>query len=528
MLLRWRRASPFFEGLHLCGLFSIKHMLSQSEIKWIKSRSAGILLHITSLPGPAYTGDIGPCAKSFADFLRRTKQKVWQMLPLNPTGADQGFSPYSSSSAMAANPLLISPDWLVDKKLLDKRDIKKGGGSSHADFKQASEYKNALLQKAWEKVTRIDEDEKFRSFNASESYWLDDYAIYTALKKAFNQSPWFVWPAEFRDRNKQSLDQFVIDHKNEIQKTKWVQMIFHQQWQELRTYCNELAIQLMGDMPMYVAHDSADVWSNRNIFTLTADGALSEVSGVPPDIFNDDGQLWGTPLFKWDVLKESGYTWWVDRFKRNMELFDMLRIDHFRGFSDYWAVPADKKTAKDGQWKQGPRTDLFYSVKQALGDIALIAEDLGDIDEPVYALRDGLHLPGMNVLQFAFTNDAVDNNYLPHHHTKNSVVYPGTHDNNTNIGWFSKLARTAKKHLFDYTSRKITSKNVSDELCRLAYQSVGILAVLSMQDVLCLDESSRMNMPATSVGNWTWRLERYMLTKDIEKKLDNWVTLYGR
>lgn len=504
-------------------------MSDQSEITWIKNRSAGILLHITSLPGAAYTGDVGPAARQFADFLQRTRQKVWQMLPLNPTGADQAFSPYSSSSAMAANPLLISPEWLAEKKFINSRDIKKSGSTSaHADFIKATEYKRALLTKAWESVGDVTGQKDFQIFCASEAYWLDDYAIYVALKKAFDQSAWFDWPAEFRDRDEKALKLFALEHANEINKTKWVQMIFNQQWHQLRTYCNDRDIQLMGDMPMYVAHDSADVWSNREIFTLDKTGALTDVSGVPPDIFNDDGQLWGTPLFKWDVLKSSGYQWWIDRFRRNMELFDMLRIDHFRGFSDYWAVPAEAKNAKSGKWKLGPGDELFNAVKQSLGNIALIAEDLGEIDEPVYALRDGQNLPGMNVLQFAFNNDALDNNYLPHRHIKNSVVYTGTHDNNTSIGWFKGLSRLEKKHLFDYTNKKVSVKNVSENLCRLAYQSVSMLAVLPMQDILSLDESSRMNMPATSSGNWTWRLEENMLTSEIEAKLNLWVELYGR
>lgn len=503
-------------------------MSNKSEINWITGRSAGVLLHITSLPGPAFTGDIGPAAKTFADFLQRTRQRVWQMLPLNPTGADQGFSPYSSSSAMAGNPLLISPEWLAEKRLLNSRDLKKAGGNSaHADFMKAAEYKNKLLNKAWESAGNVTDQKDFKAFCATEAYWLDDYALYSALKHAFKQSAWFDWPEAFRNRNQRALQEFAVEHANEINKTKWVQMIFHQQWHELRSYCNERNIELMGDMPMYVAHDSADVWGNREIFTLDENGSVTEVSGVPPDIFNDDGQLWGTPLFKWEVIKESGYKWWINRFRRNMELFDMLRLDHFRGFSDYWAVPANEKTAKAGQWKRGPRHDLFIAVEQSLGNIALIAEDLGEIDEPVYALRDGQNLPGMNVLQFGF-NDAVDNNYLPHHHTKNSVVYTGTHDNNTTIGWFKCLPPVAKKHLMDYTNKKLNAKNVSEELCRLAYQSVSQLAVLPIQDILSLDESSRMNMPATSSGNWTWRLEQGSLTKAVENKLNRWVELYGR
>lgn len=489
-------------------------------------------MHISSLPGHPYTGNIGTPAKKFADFLKQGKQSVWQVLPVHPTTAGQGYSPYSSSSVMAANPLFISPEWLVSKNLLAERDLLNNDGVElNADFDKASIYVDRLLNKAWLKWKSLNDsksDIDFRNFCSAEAYWLTDFSLYTALKSFFNQSPWYEWPSPFRDRNADALRKFEEENEDTVSKIRWTQMIFHQQWQELRSYCNERGIQLMGDIPIYVAHDSADVWSNREIFTLKSDGALKEVSGVPPDLFNDNGQLWGTPLFEWNVLKKVGYKWWIDRFKRNIELFDLLRLDHFRGFSDYWAVAATEKNAKKGRWKRGPGSALFSVVTNALGKLPLIAEDLGDINADVYALRDKLNLPGMNVLQFAFIGDLRDNQYLPHHHVTNSLVYTGTHDNDTSKGWFGTLLPEEKVKLSEYTGRKIDDGNVSEELCRLAYMSVSRLAVLPLQDILSLDESCRMNMPATASGNWTWRVDSGMLNSALEKKLSHWVELYAR
>ncbi|HUQ64531.1 MAG TPA: 4-alpha-glucanotransferase [Flavitalea sp.] len=495
-------------------------------------RSAGILMHITSLSGPSYTGDIGPCAKLFANFLAACQQSVWQMLPIQPVTAEQGYSPYSTCSAMATNPLLISPELLLQKKLIDPEDTIKGKiTDTPADFRQAEIYKQKLLNKAWLKWKETKSQQNkvaFETFCSNEHEWLQDYALYMVLKLKYKNKPWYEWPAEFRDRDRDALKSFESENADELFKVKWIQMTFKEQWSEFRLHCRNLNIRLLGDIPIYVAHDSADVWSNRNIFTLRADGSLDEVAGVPPDLFNNEGQLWGMPLYRWDVLKTSGYDWWIKRFKKNFEWFDMLRLDHFRGFSSYWTVPADAKTAKSGQWKPGPGRDFFEAVKCKLGTPAFVAEDLGEIDDAVYQLRDDLELPGMNVLQFAFGDDLPDSNYLPHNHTVNSVLYTGTHDNNTTSGWFRHLSRKEKDNISTYMGVTINAKNVSDQLCRLAYMSVSMLTILPMQDVLGLSESSRMNMPATLKGNWTWRLNNKLLTSSIENKLKSWIHYFGR
>lgn len=498
----------------------------------LHGRSAGILLHLTSLPGPVFTGDIGPSAKSFADFLWRCNQTVWQMLPIQPTTSEQGYSPYSSSSAIAANPLLISPDILAQQNLIEPSDvIKDNNDDAHADFNAARRYKEQLIDKAWSKWNEVQREESknaFLNFCTNESEWLHDYALYMVLKAKHDHRPWYEWPAKYRDRNTEALKQFENENSSETAKVKWIQMIYREQWNELRSYCNDRGIRLLGDIPMYVAHDSSDVWSNRLIFTLNPDGFMSEVAGVPPDLFNDQGQLWGMPLFRWDVLKSTGYEWWIKRLEKNFEYFDMLRLDHFRGFSSYWSVPADAKTAKEGKWKPGPGSGLFDGIAQSMGNLPLVAEDLGEIDEPVYQLRDQLNLPGMNVLQFAFGDDIPDSNYLPHYHKVNSVVYTGTHDNNTIVGWYKTLSRSERQNISAYTGVKINEENISEQMCRLAYMSVSKLTILPMQDILSLDESARMNMPATVEGNWKWRLDSNWMTASIEEKLNHWTFYFAR
>lgn len=498
---------------------------------WISKRRAGILAHITSLPGPAFTGDIGPGAKAFADFLAAAKQSVWQLLPVNPTTAEQFYSPYSASSAMAANPLLISIEWLVEKNLLNRNDIVSTPSNEVADFKKAESYKESVLHKAWLKWNKdltSKTDHAFEHFCAKEDYWLNDYAHYAMLKEKFNHAPWYQWPETIRAFKLAKTHPFSDSEIGEIRRIKWIQWIFDQQWQELKQYCNERGIDLMGDMPMYVAHDSADVWSNTDIFTLNIDGSMSEVSGVPPDLFNDDGQLWGTPLYRWDVIQSSRFDWWIRRFRRNFALFDIMRLDHFRGFSAYWAVPANAITAKSGTWKQGPANYLFTAVEEKLGVLNIVAEDLGEIDQPVYDLRDALALPGMNVLQFAFNDKREDSIYLPHHHRPNSIVYTGTHDNNTTKGWYKSLSRKERSHVAAYVGKRVSPANISNELCRVAYQSVSNLVVLPLQDVLSLDKSCRMNVPAATDNNWTWRLSPDALTPDVAQKLADLVRLYAR
>ena len=497
-----------------------------------RERSAGILMHITSLPGPAYIGDIGPAARSFAEFLHRSNQTWWQLLPVQPVGADQGFSPYSSSSAVAGNSLLISPALLVEDGLLETTDIiKDNKNAGKADYKAATEYKEKLLDKAynnWINKSSAESIAAFQQFAEKQSYWLADYALYTVLKKIHNNAPWYEWPDKYKNRNIESLREFEHTHAEEISKVKWIQMIFDRQWQQLNQYCESLQIKLIGDMPFYVAHDSADVWCNPDIFALDEDSQPTAVSGVPPDLFNEEGQLWGMPVFKWDVLKEKNYDWWIKRLKRNLEYFDIVRLDHFRAFSSYWWVPAGSPSAKSGEWRKGPGKDFFEAVKLTFGELPFIAEDLGEIDEDVYILRDELELPGMNVLQFAFGDDMPQSPYVPHKHIVNSLTYTGTHDNNTTRGWFKELTLEERKNISEYLGVKMTEKNISEHLCRTAYMSAAKLTIIPMQDILNLGGEARMNMPASAEGNWQWRMEKDLLTRQVEKKLNRWCFYFGR
>lgn len=454
------------------------------------------------------------------------------MLPIQAVHVGQGYSPYSCLSAMAGNPLLISPELLVAENLINGEDVKaETGHPDKVDFENATIFKEQILAKAWKNWNMgctLKELNDFESFCAKENHWLEDYALFRVIKTQQKNAPWFEWPAKLRRRDPETLRSFAEAHTEEVAKVKWEQMVFSRQWIELKSYCASLKIKLLGDVPIYVAHDSADTWSHPEIFTVDENGFLSEVAGVPPDLFNDEGQLWGMPLFNWGELKRQNYEWWVARIKKNLEYFDQLRLDHFRGFSSYWSVPSASSTAKEGTWKPGPGPDLFNVLMAELGNFPFVAEDLGEIDEPVYILRDQLQLPGMNVLQFAFGKEFPDTPYLPHHHIPNSVVYTGTHDNNTTTGWFREIKKKELDNFTSYTGLSFTSENICDHLCRMAYCSVSATAILPLQDVLSLDENSRMNMPASLNGNWTWRLQADLLTDKIEQKLRDWCLVYGR
>lgn len=498
------------------------------------NRGAGILMHITSLPSPFGVGDMGPEAYNFAGFLSRSGQKYWQILPLNPTGAEQNFSPYSSVSSMAGNTLLISPDLLVTAGLLKAEDLKpyQQAASDKADFAEAERIKNHLLNIAYHNFktgnfTAL--NRQFEQFIKQEANWLNDYALYLALKQHHNNAPWYRWPSQFSQRKLAALSRFVVQYSEEIEQIKWYQFIFQLQWQALKAHCSVLNIKLFGDLPFYVSHDSVDVWANPNSFCIDADGNMTGIAGVPPDYFNADGQLWGMPVYRWDVMKSKGYDWWINRLRKNLQLFDLLRLDHFRAFSAYWDVPAGEDTARNGQWKPGPGSDFFKAVKAALGDIPFIAEDLGDIDPPVFVLRDEFEFPGMKVLQFAFGDELPDSLYIPHNYQENYLVYTGTHDNNTTVGWFSQdTSKAVRKQVEQYTGQSAKAKNIHDVLGRVAYASTAKIAILPMQDVLGLDETARMNNPASAKNNWTWRITPNYVVDDIEIKLLEWVKLYNR
>ncbi|KAA8478939.1 4-alpha-glucanotransferase/malto-oligosyltrehalose synthase,TIGR02401 [Arcticibacter tournemirensis] len=500
----------------------------------VKERGAGILMHITSLPSPFGSGDFGPEAIKFADFLARSGQKYWQILPLSPTEQGSGNSPYSSYSSMAGNPLLISPELLAEAGLLSPKKLQDYylPLKSKADFKGAEQLKDVLFEKAYRKFQKGDFSKLKRDFAAfckKEALWLDDFSLYIVLKQQHKGQAWYQWPEEYKLRNRMALDRFRNNNSDALNKARWLQFIFATQWNDLKAYCNNLGIALFGDMPFYVSYDSADVWSNREIFCLDNDGNMTGVAGVPPDYFNENGQLWGMPVFRWDILKKQGYNWWLQRIRKNIELFDLLRFDHFRAFSAYWEVPASEDTAKNGIWKPGPGKDFFRTIQKKLGKLPFVAEDLGDIDAPVYELRDTFGFPGMKVLQFAFGDDMPQAIAIPHQYTQNFFAYTGTHDNNTTRGWFEKDAdKTIRENLNDYTGVDVKAKNVHEVMARLAYASVAKTVIIPLQDVLGLDAKARMNSPATTENNWQWRLKPGELTGKEEEQLRKWVKIYNR
>lgn len=496
----------------------------------VKERSAGILLHITSLPSPYGIGDMGVEAKAFADFLYRSKQKYWQLLPLNPTEGGQGHSPYSAISGMAGNTLLISADLLAKEGLIDQKELSKYHltNEGKVDYATVEKSKEELLNKAYWSFLKKDDRTAYEDFCKKESYWLIDFALFILLKQLNEGKPWFQWKDEYKLRDEKALQLLKEDNEDELYRIKWLQYVFNKQWKDLKAYCNERNISLIGDLPIYVSYDSSDVWSNKEIFALDENGNATGIAGVPPDAFSTDGQLWGMPFFKWDVLKERNYDWWISRIKRNKELFDLIRIDHFRAFAAYWEVPAGEATAKNGQWKQGPGKDFFNAVKEAIGELPFIAEDLGDVDDTVFALRDEFDLPGMKVLQFAFGNDLPRSVHIPHNHSKNFIVYTGTHDNNTTRGWYKDADENTRRLLNEYAGKEVSEEEVHWTLARMAYASIAKTVILPLQDVLNLDETARMNIPASAENNWAWRLTQGQVNRSVEDKLKQLVHMFNR
>jgi malto-oligosyltrehalose synthase/4-alpha-glucanotransferase len=499
-----------------------------------KKRSAGILLHITSLPSAFGIGDLGPEAIRFADFLHRTRQRYWQLLPINPTEGGQGHSPYSSTSSRAGNVLLISPEALVRDGLLTHDFIEQYRlpVESKTDYALAERVKTDVFQKAWERFqeghgSNLQTD--LERFKKEEQEWLPDFALYTVLKQHHKGKPWYEWPVPYKEREPEALQTFSKAHAEEIEKQQWLQLLFARQWHALKSYCNARNIRLLGDLPIYVSYDSVDVWGNKELFKLDKEGGRLGLAGVPPDAFSDDGQLWGMPVYNWTVLKERNYDWWVERLRKNSQLFDVIRLDHFRAFADYWEVPAGEETAKNGEWKEGPGADFFTSVKEQLGDLPFVAEDLGEINDAVIQLRDAFRLPGMKILQFAFGGNFQTSDYIPHNYEPNFIAYTGTHDNNTTRGWFRQEADAeVRLHLEQYMAQPVTEANVAHLLCRLAHASIAQTAILPMQDVLELDETARMNTPASGTANWAWRLKPGQITRHAEQQLRLWTRLYNR
>ncbi len=498
----------------------------------MKERGCGILLHITSLPSPYGIGDMGTGAYNFADFLSESRQKYWQILPLNITCSKYGNSPYSSFSAFAGNPLLISPDQMVKHGYLSEGDIKDlpDFSDSNVAYSEVMLFKKTLFSLAFEKNSvSLATHHEFQKFCSENSGWLDDYSLFMSLKDHLNGLSWGEWPAELRDRKHGALVEYSGLLSDTILKEKFLQFIFFSQWLSLKNYCDSKNIKIFGDIPIYVNYDSADVWANPEIFSLDEKKKPLFVAGVPPDYFSSTGQLWGHPVYHWDVIKEKDYSWWLRRIEHNLKLFHLFRIDHFRGFVGYWSVHSSEKTAINGKWTDAPAEDFFNAVLSRFPDISIIAEDLGIITPDVREVMEKFGFPGMKVLLFAFGKDLPENPYAPHNHRTNCVAYPGTHDNNTIKGWFKKeLSADDKDRISGYIGREVNENTIHWDLIRLVMMSVANMSVIMMQDILGLDEKDRMNLPAGPEGNWEWRVSPDQLSSDLAKKLAKLTRLYGR
>ncbi|WP_192821052.1 malto-oligosyltrehalose synthase [Rufibacter sp. LB8] len=527
-----RSSGKYAHELRVSDLFGI-FPLALLKLQAQNERGAGILLHITSLPSPFGIGDLGPEARKFADFLQASNQKYWQLLPLNPIEEGQGYSPYSSISSRAGNPLLISPELLAKDGLLKAAELPTYHlpQTGSVDYEQVRQRKEELLEKAWQTYTAGDFatlKQQFVDYCGSEAAWLQDFAYYVLLKEQNGSAAWLQWEDKYKNREAEALEQLAQENAEALEKIKWVQFIFHKQWMRLRNYCNNRGIQMFGDMPFYISYDSVDVWGNRAIFAVDEEGNMTGVAGVPPDDFSEDGQLWGMPVFNWEALKEQDYSWWIGRLRKNMELYDLVRLDHFRAFADYWEVPAGEETAKNGEWRIGPGGDFFTFVEKELGSLPFIAEDLGEINDLVLKLRDDFNLPGMKILQFAWGDEMPQNDYMPHNYARNFIAYTGTHDNNTTLGWYRQEGKEHHQQIEHYVGRELSEEDIYWVMARLAYASVAKTAILPIQDVLGIDEQGRMNTPGSSSGNWGWRLLPGQITKQTEEQLKEWTWLYNR
>jgi 4-alpha-glucanotransferase len=491
-------------------------------------RAGGILLHPTSLPGRYGIGDLGDEAHRLLDLLADAKQRLWQVLPLGPTG--YGDSPYQCFSAFAGNPLLVSPDRLVAHGLLSADDLRDAPSfpEGRVDFGAVIPWKVGVLETA-ARCFRETADQAhvaaFDVFCGEQGWWLDDYALFRALKEHHGGAVWSDWPRDVARRQPDALRRARVTLADAITAHKVMQFAFFRQWAELRRHARERDIRIIGDMPIFVAYDSADVWAHPELFFLDDEGKPSVVAGVPPDYFSETGQLWGNPLYRWDVMAEQGFAWWIERLRTTLAMVDVVRVDHFIGFHRYWEIPADATTAIDGRWMPGPRDQLIQALRDALGTLPIIAEDLGLVTPEVEALRDRHGIPGMRVLQFAFTGDPTDR-FLPHHYVPHTVVYTGTHDNDTTLGWFRSAPEHVRNHVLRYLARD--GHDLVWDVIRAAMSSVADTVVIPMQDVLCLDESARMNVPGSAEGNWSWRLLPGQLDADALRRLKEMTELYAR
>ncbi len=491
-------------------------------------RASGILLHPTSLPGRFGIGDLGTEAYKFVDFLAQAGQTYWQILPLTLTG--YGDSPYSSCSAFAGNTLLISPERLVDDGLLNRIHIeqKPDFPADHVDFGWVYEWKSQILPAAFEKFRSSENHDlsgEFEAFSRENAWWLDDFALYRAIKSAQYQKPWFEWDVSLKLRHEEALESARKDQAAAIDAEKFYQFLFFRQWFALRKYANENGIKIIGDVPIFVALDSVDVWCNQSKFKLDEKGSPKVVSGVPPDYFSSTGQRWGNPIYDWDAMREDGFGWWIARLKFALAMVDIVRIDHFIGFARMWEVPASDKTAENGEWVEVPGGEVFSALNNALGELPFIAEDLGAMTPEVENLRDSFGIPGMKILQYAFGGDPRDA-YLPHNYVHHCVAYTGTHDNETAAGWYKSAAK--KQHAFCRKYLNSNGRAMHWDMIRAILSSVADTAIMPMQDILGLGNEARMNVPGSGGPNWQWRLKDGEISDEISEKLRDITVIYGR
>jgi len=493
------------------------------------NRKSGILFHPTSLPGPDGIGDLGPEAYRWLDFLAECGCALWQILPLGPTG--YGDSPYQSFSAFAGNPYLVSPALLMEEKLLTRADL-----ADRPDFPQDSvdygpviEWKLTLLNRAFQRFVSAPHpllEKEFKEFQQKHSYWLEDYALFMAIKQSQGDVAWKDWPAEFRKRDQATLDRFSREFADQITVHKFRQFLFFRQWNDLRAYAAEKKIEIIGDIPIFVSFDSADVWAHPELFFLDEERLPTVVAGVPPDYFSATGQLWGNPLYDWKVHKKTGFAWWIQRIQATLQTVDYIRLDHFRGFAAYWEIPYGKPTAQEGQWVPGPKETVFKAIQEKLGELPIIAEDLGVITDDVVSLREAFHLPGMKILQFAFSTDSTDP-FLPHNFPVNCVAYTGTHDNDTAVGWYTSAPEGEQDLCRRYLAR--SGDDIAWDMIRAIWSSVAMMTLAPMQDFLSLGTAARMNYPGKASGNWQWRVPSDVLEdRHLMDRIHEMNELYSR
>ena len=492
------------------------------------NRASGIILHPTSLPGPDGVGDLGPESYRWVNFLADSGCKLWQILPLGPTG--YGDSPYQCFSAFAGNPYLVSPALLLEDGLLKRGDLSDRPvfPVNHIDYGEAIQWKIKILDRAYQHFTESKNKKflaEFEAFEIEQAFWLKDFTLFMAIKEAYGGVSWDKWPNGLRQRKSSAIAAFHKNDQEKIDRNTFRQFLFFRQWQALKEYANSKDLQIVGDIPIFVAYDSADAWSNPNLFYLDAEGKPIYVAGVPPDYFSPTGQLWGNPLYKWKEHQKQGYAWWIERMQATLKMVDIVRLDHFRGFAGYWEIPFGMPTAEVGRWVKGPGEDLFLAIHNALGDLPVIAEDLGVITPDVIKLRNRFDLPGMKVFQFAFATDP-DDPFLPHNYQANCVAYTGTHDNDTALGWYQSAPEPEQDLIRRYLAR--SGEDISWDMIRAVWSSVAVFAVAPMQDVLSLGNEARMNLPGKASGNWIWRMNPDSINKHVLDRLREVNYLYSR